>query len=265
MTPTPKTTLPLHAPGLPQWPGGHLDDDNGGTDAGHCWAVLCDFDGTITPDLTLGVVYCKFVATVYQDATERWRRNEIGTQDEFEICFGAIKATRADLEAELDAVEIDPGFPAFLEACRRMRYEFAVVSEGLTWYVDHVLARHGILNVCVYSNEIHFEPAGFRFSYPWHAPELPLRGVSKPGIVRRYQAAGTHVAYVGDGQSDYEAVSAADLVYARNGLLEHCRAQRIPAVGFEDMADLLRQWTLRGMHPAAVAARGEGTGRPSFT
>jgi 2-hydroxy-3-keto-5-methylthiopentenyl-1-phosphate phosphatase len=261
MTPSPSKVLPSQAFESPRQSGQHPDADHSGPGDEKRWVVLCDFDGTITPELTLGVVYIKYAAPVYQDATQRWRRNEIGTQEEFEICFGAMKATRAELESALDTVAIDPGFPAFLNTCRRQGYEFAVVSEGLTWYVDHILARHGISALTVYSNEIHFDPDGFRFSYPWHAPEFPLRGVSKPGIVRRYQAQGLRVAYVGDGQSDYEAVPAADVVYARDGLLDHCRAQSIPAVGFVDMADLLTQWTLQRMDPAAVHARGADAGR----
>jgi 2-hydroxy-3-keto-5-methylthiopentenyl-1-phosphate phosphatase len=205
-------------------------------------AVLCDFDGTIVLSDTIGQIYHHFADPSCSEFVQRWIRGEISTQQELRACFGTIKASRAEMESLLTTIPMDPAFPEFLGFCQKQGYRFAIVSEGLGWCVDYVLRRHGICGITVYSNEIHFEPDGFRFSFPWYHPESPLRGVSKSALVRRYQAQGDRVVFIGDGLSDTDAVEVADVVYARAKLLEYCSKRGIQAVGFSDFADLLGRW-----------------------
>jgi 2,3-diketo-5-methylthio-1-phosphopentane phosphatase len=173
---------------------------------------------------------------------QKWMRGEISTQQELQACFGTIKATRTEMESLLTTIPMDPAFPDFLSLCQERGYRFAIVSDGLSWCVDHVLAQHGICGITVYSNEIHFEPDGFRFSFPWYHAESPLRGVSKSALVRRYQAQGNSVVFIGDGLSDTDAVEVADVVCARAKLLQYCSKRGIQAVGFSDLSDLLARW-----------------------
>jgi 2,3-diketo-5-methylthio-1-phosphopentane phosphatase len=210
--------------------------------AGPDVAVLCDFDSTIVPCETVGEIYRHFAAPSCWEFVQRWIRGEISTPQELQACFRTIKATRAEMESLLTTIRIDPAFPHFLGLCQERGYHFAIVSDGLSWCVDHILRQHGICGITVYSDEIHFEPDGFRFSFPWYHPESPTRGVSKSAIVQRYQVQGNSVVFIGDGLSDTDAVQVADVVYAREQLLEYCRKRGIQAVGFSDFADLLARW-----------------------
>jgi 2-hydroxy-3-keto-5-methylthiopentenyl-1-phosphate phosphatase len=207
-------------------------------------AVLCDFDGTIVPCDTVEMIYGRFAAPPCDELNQRWIRGEISTQEELQGCFATIKASRDDMEAALVSIGIDPAFPAFLDFCRQRRYRFAIVSDGLDWIIDFILDRHGIDGLSVYCNEVRFQPDGFRFSFPLYDPGSPLRGVSKPSIVRRYQLAGFKVVFIGDGLSDTDAVEVADVVYARATLLDYCRKQGIDAIGFSDFSDLLAKWRM---------------------
>ena len=127
------------------------------------------------------------------------------------------------------------------ELSRRQGHAFALVSEGLTWIINHILGRHGIHDVTTYANQIHFEPEGFRLSFPWHDARYPKRGVPKPIVVRRYQRQGWRVAYIGDGLSDLEVVGVADVVYARDRLLDYSRQHGMEVVGFADLSELLEK------------------------
>jgi 2-hydroxy-3-keto-5-methylthiopentenyl-1-phosphate phosphatase len=208
-------------------------------DAADTWAVLCDFDGTVVACETVTLLYRRFAAPSCTELVEQWMRGEIGTQEELQGCFATMKASRGEMEAVLDSVSIDPGFPSFVESCRQRGHAFALVSDGLTWIIDHILARHGIQDVTIYANSIHFEPQGIRLSFPWHDPQYPKRGVPKPIIVRRYQAQGWRVAYIGDGLTDLEVLGVADVVYARDRLLDHAREQGMEVVGFSGFSELL--------------------------
>ena len=203
-------------------------------------AVLSDFDGTITTNNVLNSLYGKFAAPSYRETLERWNRGEISTMEEIETVFAIVSASRAEMESFLDTVELDPGFPALLSYCRAMGIEFVVVSDGLHWYIDYIMRHHVIAEVAVYACDIHFERGNYRFSYPWFDSSTPMRSVSKSTIVRDYQSRGNKVVFIGDGVSDFEAAQVADIVYARDVLLEYTKGHGIQAQEFSNMGDIIR-------------------------
>jgi 2,3-diketo-5-methylthio-1-phosphopentane phosphatase len=205
------------------------------------FAFLCDFDGTVCPTQMMDFLYQRFAASGMKFA-EQWGRGEISTQEEIESTFATISASREEMEAALDTIKIDPHFPAFLEFCRNHEYSFAIVSDGLEWYIDYILAKHGIRGVEIYANQIHFEGGGFRFDFPWYDDETPMRGVCKPMIVRRYKERGMKVVYTGDGMSDFEVIGVADHIFARRRLAIYAREQGVEFIEFSDCRDLLEKW-----------------------
>ena len=198
-------------------------------------AVLSDFDGTITTSNVLNSLYGKFAPPSYKETLERWNRGEISTMEEIETVFSTISASRAEMESFLDTIELDPGFPSLLKYCRDAGIKFVIVSDGLVWYIEYILRHYDIEDVDVYACEILFEGGSYSFSYPWFDPSTPLRSVSKSTIVRDFQSWGYKVVFIGDGVSDFEAVQVADIVYARDVLLEYTKAHGIRAREFSDL------------------------------
>jgi 2,3-diketo-5-methylthio-1-phosphopentane phosphatase len=209
-------------------------------------AILSDFDGTLIPVNALNILYYEYGAPSCRSVVERWERSEISTMEEITSCFSTMKAGREEMEVSLNQVPIDPALPRLLQLCSDRDYEFVVVSDGLRWYIHHILENHGIQEIKVLANEIDFTPEGYRFSFPWFDPVSPLRGTSKLSIVQSYRSLGYRVVFIGDGVSDIEAIHAADRVYARDHLLEYARRQGILVVPFSDLSDLLSKWDLSG-------------------
>ena len=207
-------------------------------------AVLCDFDGTIVLRDTTAALYAQFGTETCHELSHRWLKREIGTMEEMLGCFSTMKASKGQLEAVLAAIPVDGAFPAFVDFCRGRADLFAILSDGLVWVIEHILERQGVHGLTVYANELHFETDGLRVSFPWHDPAAPMRGVCKPSIIRRYQARGYKVVYIGDGPTDLEVVGVADVLCARAELLHYCRERGIAAVGFTDLADLMAKWTI---------------------
>lgn len=205
------------------------------------YVVLCDFDGTICTANTMDFLYRKFAACGMKFA-ERWERGEISTAEEMRATFATIDASREEMERALSTLEIDEVFPHFLTFCRQRGYDVAVVSDGLEWYIEFILGRHGISDLPIYANCIHFENGDFRFDFPWFHEDTPLRGVSKPRIVTTFKRQGKNVIYIGDGISDADAIHEADLVYARGWLAEHCTELGLEAVIFDRFDELIRKW-----------------------
>ena len=207
--------------------------------------VLCDFDGTITPEDTSNFLYTRF-ADVGTQFAEQWDRGEISTPEELRETFATIHATREEMEAVLRTIPLDPDFPAFFQHCQDHGYRFAVISDALDWSIRVILENHGLTGIEVFSNVIHFTEKGFTFEHPWYRPENPHQGTSKPTIVRSFQESGWTVLYIGDGKSDFQAAQHADKVYARSALSAYCRENGIAHVPFECFADLIAVFSKEG-------------------
>lgn len=207
-------------------------------------AVLCDFDGTITPGDILDILYTKFAGPECQELAKKWFKGEISTPAEIQGCFASMRATQAEMESALDPVRIDPSFADLVRFCREQGYKFAILSDGLGWYIGYILQRHGIADVTVYANEIEFAPDGMRIHSPWYHPNTPLRGTSKPAIIQKYQAEGYKVVFIGDGPTDVEAVEVADFVFAKGRLVEYCTIKGVPFTAFNHFSNVIQHWKL---------------------
>lgn len=204
-------------------------------------AILCDFDGTIASHQTLDFLYERFAACGLEYAL-KWERGEISTPMELHLTFATVDAQKEEMENALEEIEIDEGFHSFLKFARDRKYPMAVVSDGLEWYIDFILSRYGVQDIPIYANRIHFERNGFRFEFPWSHTDAPMRGVSKPNIVRCYREKVDRVVYVGDGRTDANVIRDVDLLYAKGWLANHCKEQCVDAIEFTDWEDLISKW-----------------------
>ncbi len=204
--------------------------------------VLCDFDGTITHADVLEPIYSRFASCGTYFA-ELWHLGEIGTREEMIETFNCIHADRAQLESVLDEITIDEGVHDFLSYCKLLGFEFAIVSDGLEWYIRYILERYAIFDVEVFANQIVFNADGsFQFEFPWFNHSNPKRALHKPAIIEHYHQTGYHTIFIGNGSSDQDAVWEAERIYAKNPLFEYCLKKRIEAQHFESFADLVGKW-----------------------
>jgi len=200
--------------------------------------ILCDFDGTITESETMELIYSRFAACGLKYA-RMWSQGLISTIEELTATFAEIEAPPAEMEAVFDELALTPGAIEFLQGCQAKGTPVAIVSDGLRWYINHVLARHNIRDMRIYANGIYHEPDGYKFSWTWYDPAAPHRSNSKANIIRRYQRRGYHVTFIGNGESDAEVVGVADRLCARSWLVGECERRGEPCIPFTDFFDLM--------------------------
>ena len=199
--------------------------------------VLSDFDGTIAEDLST-LIYTKF-ASVGMHYADLWSQGLISTSEEITMTFETISASKAELAQAICQAHVDPDFPKFFHLCQQRNIEVAIVSDGLEWSIRTLLAHHGVENIDIYANQIHFSDDGFRFSFPWQHERCPHSGVCKPIIIEKYQDQGKKVIYIGDGKSDREAIHEADVIYAKDHLMDYCNRHNVPAIGYQNFNNLV--------------------------
>ncbi len=205
--------------------------------------VLCDFDGTIALGDVMDGLFARYIGPAYQGIYEQWDRGEINTPEALEKCFALLRVTPDELNRYLDGVLIEPSFPAFLRLCQERGYDFYILSDGLTWYIERILKRYGLDHIPIFANTVSFDGSEAHFSFPWRNEDCkPCGGVCgtcKRDIVLSFKRKGARVIYIGDGLSDRYGAMEADLVFAKGRLREHCLAVGQPFVPFHDFDDII--------------------------
>jgi 2-hydroxy-3-keto-5-methylthiopentenyl-1-phosphate phosphatase len=203
-------------------------------------AVLCDFDGTATSVDVINEIYYIFGDCHCHDLNHMWDNLQITSIQEYLGCFRGIHVPQERIEKTLfDGVGIDPGFRLLKSFCQQRGYPFALISDGLGWYIHYILHRHGIHDLDVFCNEISFTPSGYKFRFPYYDPSTPKRGVCKPNIVQGYRQLAKQVIYIGDGLTDVEGAQAADMVFAKARLYQYFRENNLPVTGFDRIGEIV--------------------------
>ena len=186
--------------------------------------LLCDFDQTVV-NLDTGIlILSKFADGDWRTLDEEYSTGRMPVQEVIRRQFTMVRATR---KAMLDLVErstsIRPGFVELVKACDQKGFPVVVVSYGLDFCINHVLAAAGLeKQVKVIAPKSRITPNGIHFSFPAlrHGDSANM----KDDLVRQYRTTRYRTFYVGDGISDFPAAELADVRFAIRGspLADQC-------------------------------------------
>ena len=210
--------------------------------------VYIDFDGTIMPVDTTDYLLERFALPAWHDVEEEWAAGRIGSRECMARQVDLLRASPTALDAAVAGLDIDPGFPAFLEACRRHGIGAMVVSDGLDRVIETTLRRYRI-DAPYYANRlVHAGGDRWRLEFP-HARPSCASGAGHCKCARTEAAADKLSVVVGDGRSDFCIAGRADMVLAKSKLVEECRRAGIvhlPFREFGEATELLEGWLAAG-------------------
>lgn len=219
--------------------------------------VLVDFDGTIAPIDTTDLLLETFAEPEWRAIENDWKAGRIGSRECLVRQIDLVRASPAEFDAFIDALEIDPGFARFVNLAQGLGHAVAIVSDGLDRTIRSVLERHGI-DVAYFANRLEWRGGDrWRLTFP-HAKSdcASLSGNCKcafaEGEPRQLKI------LVGDGRSDFCLAGRADLVLAKNSLLKHCRAAALPHIAFDNFdhaSALLAGWLAERIAAPSASAR----------
>ncbi len=204
-------------------------------------AVLTDFDGTITKTDVAEAILEEFAPAEWWEIEELHRARSIGTRESMARQFALVRARKEDMLRFVDRVaQIDETFRDFVAFCRRRGLLLEIVSEGLDFYIRHLLRKWDI-DVPLRTNRAIFEDGHVRIEHPWADATCTLCGTCKLLRLFQLRAQGYRTAYIGDGHSDLCPAVEADLVFAKAELAALCRTEQIEFVPFDRFFDVQRK------------------------
>ncbi|MDR2879028.1 MAG: MtnX-like HAD-IB family phosphatase [Fusobacteriales bacterium] len=202
---------------------------------------LVDFDKTISFNDSTDVIMRKHNPEFLKKVRERYRNKQVGIMEFMKSCLESLELSEEEYVKSLEDVRIDRTFKKFLES----GLDFRIVSAGTKTNVTASLLKEDIFvdEDLIISNELKFKDGKIKMEFPY-VDEERYFGLDKKSLVLDYKNNGKKVIFVGDGPSDYEAVKAADCVFARTSsrLVDHCNENDIEFREFTDFEDLIRQY-----------------------
>lgn len=155
--------------------------------------------------------------------------------------FALIKEPKEKLQEYVcQHIEVRPGFVEFVDYCRGNGIPPVIVSSGLDFYIEPVLAEIGMPDLELYCGKTTFTDDGIAVSYFDHEGNVIVEGFKEKCLIRLKKRNG-NVVYLGDGLSDKAAARHATHVFATGNLQGLLSGESIDYYPFNDFFDVLRE------------------------
>jgi 2-hydroxy-3-keto-5-methylthiopentenyl-1-phosphate phosphatase len=210
-------------------------------------SVLVDFDGTACTHDVAEHLMERFGEPEWREWDERWIRREVDTRSAIRGQVAPFRGLHDELIAyAVSHCPLDPTFPAFARWCRDRDIAVTIVSDGLGLYIQPILAANGVSDVSIVTNDW----AGGALAFPNGHPRCDWCGTCKMLAVQRAPAP---VAFVGEGHSDRYGALYADIVFAKDELVQLCADDGVPFLPYGNFDDVRRELERATSLPGALA------------
>jgi 2-hydroxy-3-keto-5-methylthiopentenyl-1-phosphate phosphatase len=205
-------------------------------------SILVDFDGTACLHDVAEHLLIRYGDPSWPTWDEAWARGEVGARQ-------GLDAQAAMLDAStyaLDHCPLDPTFAPFVDWARSIGAPVTLVSDGFGFYILPLLHARGLVDIPVITNDW----GGGAMTFPNGHDVCIGCGTCK---MRAVLEAPGPVAFVGEGDSDRFGALYADIVFAKDALVDWCERDGVPFVPWKDFDDVRRRLEAGLPLPGAVA------------
>jgi 2,3-diketo-5-methylthio-1-phosphopentane phosphatase len=210
--------------------------------------IFIDFDGTITKVDVGDELFEKFGGVICKSHVSDYRQGLISAVE----CFRMESEACGELKIELldDFIakqEIDGTINNFLQFCEENNFRCYIVSDGMDYYIERILVKNGVRKISYFSNHLELIPtdlggtATICPTFPFTDDECDRCACCKRNIMLTHSADDDVIVYIGEGYSDRCPVRYADIVFAKDELLQYCRKEKIPHSEYNSFYDVLRK------------------------
>ncbi|WP_445114941.1 MtnX-like HAD-IB family phosphatase [Acinetobacter sp. WZC-1] len=217
-----------------------LISQNYHTDGTVPWHILCDFDGTISLTDTTDQLLEHFAQPGWQEIEQQWLQGHIGSKLCLQQQIALLDMSVNELHQCLDRIEIDPGFMELVKITTQFQIPLTIVSDGMDLVIRHILKKHHLQHLPVIANRlVQTAERTWQLEFPnENANCISQSGTCKCKVAQQYPR--EHIILIGDGRSDFCLAAAADYVFAKKSLIQHCREHHIPHTAFSGFSDIYR-------------------------
>jgi 2,3-diketo-5-methylthio-1-phosphopentane phosphatase len=203
--------------------------------------VFFDFDNTITTFDILDDMLLKFSRNDAWKALEkRWQKGTIGSRECLEGQVAGIAMTKAGLDRYLAKVKIDLFFKKLVRLLDSRKIKSYILSDNFGYILRRILKNNGLGGLKLYANSVAFKDGRLIPGFPFTNGRCDYCAHCKKETLLARTPKGFMAVYVGDGLSDVYPSKYADIVFAKDSLLEYYRTNRLSCIPYRNMKDVYR-------------------------
>lgn len=198
--------------------------------------VFCDFDGTITAIETFAGMLKEFAPELSAELMPKMYARQLTLREGVRQILESIPSTRySDILAYAQDKPLRSGLEQFLDFLEVQQVPFVVVSGGLRDMVETVLKREGLLDKvsAIFALDVDTSYPNLKVHSDF---EDGIEMVAKVKVMAQYSV--DESIAIGDSVTDINMASAADLVFARDVLIDYLQAENKPYIPWHDFSDI---------------------------
>ncbi|KAA3619892.1 MAG: hypothetical protein DWQ05_03985 [Calditrichaeota bacterium] len=207
------------------------------------WHIFSDFDGTIAMNDVGAQLFINYGdQEKCRTAVDDWMVGSISSCEMYRRECATAAVTTEQLIELAHQQKIDPYFLEFYQLCSRKKYDTTILSDGFEIYIHYILEKYNISNLEVRANDIRFlNGTQITPVFPYNEHSCGRCANCKGYHIRQFRKKHpqTQVILIGDGFSDRCGAEEADIVFAKDDLLQYCQNQNLTYTSFENFADVI--------------------------
>jgi 2-hydroxy-3-keto-5-methylthiopentenyl-1-phosphate phosphatase len=206
--------------------------------------IFCDFDGTVTEKDNIVAIMEEFAPDGWQPIVNDILNENISIREGVGKMFSRISSDKREeiIEFVLTRSKIRDGFQEFIDFTKQENIPLYIVSGGIDFFVHPVL-KNKLNPEQIICNHSDFSGGQIKITWPNKCDALCHNdcGCCKPSVIRKLENkySGYQKIVIGDSITDLQASKLADVVFARDYLIEKCEENRIPYTPFETFFDVI--------------------------
>ncbi len=201
--------------------------------------VFFDFDNTMTiTDVLDNIIKDFSITDDWQKLQKSWEQGEIGTKECLEGQLRGVRVTKKKLAKYLAAAELDHSCYKILSLLSKEGIPPVILSDNFTPIIMEILNHHGIKGIKVYANALRYYKDRLIPSFPYDNPFCPSCAHCKKIHLTRDQHVNKLIVYIGDGRSDFCPAEIADIVFAKDCLLDYMKKKGKDYIPYKDLGDV---------------------------
>ncbi|MGM7720071.1 2-hydroxy-3-keto-5-methylthiopentenyl-1-phosphate phosphatase [Metabacillus sp. Hm71] len=206
-------------------------------------AIICDFDGTITETDNIIAIMKRFAPPEWNELKDDVLSQRISVKEGVGSMFKLLPSSLKNeiIEFILTHAKIRSGFEEFVQYTKDNHIPLYIVSGGIDFFVYPLL--NGLVDEKqIYCNRADFSQEMIQIEWPYSCDETCKNdcGCCKPSLIKRLTDNEQGKIVIGDSITDLQAAKLADLVIARDLLLEKSKDLQLPHRAFTTFYDVIQ-------------------------
>lgn len=213
-------------------------------------AIFSDFDGTISKRDVGYNIFHHFSGGRNDAILPDWKSGKMTTRECLNMEAEMVHATKEEILKFIDDFDIDNHFKTFVDKCREADHPLMLLSDGLSFYIEHILGKNGLSHLKFIANVGTLENNSITVSYPYDNKSCKRCGICKGERLRDFKESckeECRTVFIGDGYSDACAAAEADILFAKKDLKRYCTDKNISFFSYNDFGDVIKELTNLGI------------------